>query len=76
LIKNNVECRPLISGSLAMQPFFKEINMESWEINALNEDLKFANIIHKFGMYIPNHPKLTKDEILFISEIVNNEISK
>jgi len=34
-------------------------------------ELKNASIIDKYGFYIPNHPKLSKKDLEFISEIIN-----
>jgi CDP-6-deoxy-D-xylo-4-hexulose-3-dehydrase len=74
LLENNIECRPLISGSLGNHPVFKEMKMEKWLKDSMIKDLPYANIIHKFGMYIPNNPLLTENEINLICDIVNNEI--
>ena len=74
LLNNNIECRPLISGSLGNHPMFKEMKMDQWLKDSIIEDLSFANIIHKFGMYIPNNPLLTNNEINLICDIVNKEI--
>ena len=30
----------------------------------------------EFGFYVPNHPKLTIEQIKFISNIINEEIIK
>ncbi len=55
LIENNVECRPLISGSMGIQPFYiKEYG---------RKELLNVSKIDECGMYIPNHPKLTEEEI-------------
>lgn len=55
LIENNVECRPLICGSMGTQPFYiKKYG---------RKELKNVTKIDKCGMYIPNHPKLTEEEI-------------
>lgn len=55
LNRENVECRPLISGSMGTQPFYIK------KYGRL--ELPNASIIDSRGMYIPNHPKLTDDEI-------------
>ena len=34
-------------------------------------ELKNANYIHEYGLYIPNHPFLKKEEIEKICELVN-----
>ena len=55
LIENNIECRPLICGSMGTQPFYiKKYG---------RVELPNVSKIDKCGLYIPNHPKLTEDEI-------------
>lgn len=63
LQENNVEVRPLICGSMTSQPFYKK----KFE----HRELKNCNIIDRFGMYIPNHPNLTPEDIIFVSQIIN-----
>jgi CDP-6-deoxy-D-xylo-4-hexulose-3-dehydrase len=53
--ENGVSCRPLISGSMGTQPFYKKIYGENILPN--------ASIVDERGMYIPNHDKMTNDEI-------------
>tara|TARA_Y100001938_G_scaffold150805_1_gene243539 strand:- start:560 stop:1714 length:1155 start_codon:yes stop_codon:yes gene_type:complete len=65
---NEVEVRPMICGSMGTQPFYaKEYGV-----------LKLPNVtdIDEFGFYVPNHPKLTIEEIKFISNIINEGIKK
>ena len=40
--------------------------------------LKLPNVtdIDEFGFYVPNHPKLTIEQIKFISNIINEGIKK
>ncbi len=64
LIKNEVECRPLISGSMSNQPFFKKSQGD--------QRMPLAEHVQEAGLYIPNHPFLTKAEIRFISDIINH----
>lgn len=63
LRKNGVECRPLLSGSLARQPYWFERYGET--------PLKNCDLIHDQGMYIPNNHELTPSEIKFICDIIN-----
>jgi CDP-6-deoxy-D-xylo-4-hexulose-3-dehydrase len=65
LIKNNIECRPLIAGNLANKPFWYENFNKPW--------LKNCELIDQYGFYIPNHQDLTKDDLDKIIEIINNE---
>lgn len=55
LIENDVECRPLICGSMGIQPFFiKQYG---------RQELPNVSKVDECGLYIPNHPKLTEEEI-------------
>ncbi len=58
----------MICGSLAQQPMYKKY--------CKNYDIKlgFANHIHNFGMYIPNHPYITGDDMKLIIDLVNEGI--
>ena len=68
LQEKDIEVRPMICGSMGTQPFYVK-HYEKLE-------LPNVSIIDKDGFYVPNHPKLTVDEIAFITEIINGEISK
>jgi CDP-6-deoxy-D-xylo-4-hexulose-3-dehydrase len=68
LTANNVEVRPMICGSMGTQPFYvKEFG-----------ELKLPNvtIIDEYGFYVPNNPKLTNEEIYFISGLINKVINE
>lgn len=67
LQKNNIECRPLVCGSIGRQPFFINLYGKQNELN-------FANIVHDFGLYVPNNHTLTKKDIRIISKIINESI--
>jgi len=60
---NDVEVRPMICGSMGTQPFYAKIFGEL--------DLDNVTEVDTFGFYVPNHPKLTEDEIEFICNIIN-----
>ena len=68
LRKNDVEVRPLICGSMGTQPFYVK------KYGRL--ELPNVSLIDRDGFYVPNHPKLTVEEITFITEIINGEISE
>jgi CDP-6-deoxy-D-xylo-4-hexulose-3-dehydrase len=63
LIINKIECRPLICGSISRQPFYYE--------KFGKQKFKLADEVHDFGLYIPNNPDMTIEEISFICEIIN-----
>lgn len=60
LSKKGIECRPIIAGNIADQIFWKKISKKQ----------KFPNaeLIHKYGLYLPNHAKLAKEKIIYISK--------
>lgn len=62
LKKDNIECRPLISGSMGIQPFYiKKYG---------RKELTNVSRIDECGMYVPNHPKLTEEEIHRICDCI------
>jgi CDP-6-deoxy-D-xylo-4-hexulose-3-dehydrase len=65
LIKNNIECRPLIAGNLANKPF--------WYENFERIYLKNSNLVDKYGFYIPNHQDLTQEQLDKIIKIINDK---
>jgi CDP-6-deoxy-D-xylo-4-hexulose-3-dehydrase len=67
LQENNIDCRPLVCGSIGRQPFFTDLYGKQ-------TGLDFADVVHDYGLYIPNNPDLTEKDIIRISKIVNNSI--
>ena len=68
LQENKVEVRPMICGSMGTQRFYVK--------HYGRLELPNVSLIDRDGFYVPNHPKLTVDEITFISKIINRELSK
>jgi CDP-6-deoxy-D-xylo-4-hexulose-3-dehydrase len=66
LSNNNVECRPLICGSINEHPF--------WYERYGKQELNNAKIIHEYGLYLPNNHQMTDDEINKVIKIVNKNI--
>jgi CDP-6-deoxy-D-xylo-4-hexulose-3-dehydrase len=62
LTKSNIVCRPLISGSMGTQPFYKKLYGEKKLVN--------CSKIDECGLYIPNHPKLNKEDIDLMCNII------
>ena len=60
---NNIECRPLVAGSMGLQPIWSKLYGET--------PMKNANIIERYGMYVPNHQDLTHEDIMRVCSIVN-----
>ncbi len=67
LIESEVECRPLICGSIGKQPYWTDL------YGVTNFD--FADKVDDYGLYLPNHPGLTTEEIEYICELVNEKIN-
>jgi CDP-6-deoxy-D-xylo-4-hexulose-3-dehydrase len=63
---NDIECRPLICGSINEHPF--------WYERYGKKDLPTSKMVHEYGLYIPNNHQMTDDEITKIIEVVNNNI--
>lgn len=60
LKKNDIEVRPLICGSMGKQPF--------WIKKFGYKPLKIADIIHDYGLYLPNHLYINEEKIKFITD--------
>ena len=63
LIKQKIEVRPMICRSMGVQPFYVKLYGK--------QQLKNADIVDKFGMYVPNHPSMTEEDIKKVCEIIN-----
>jgi CDP-6-deoxy-D-xylo-4-hexulose-3-dehydrase len=66
LIKNNIECRPLICGSINEHPF--------WYERYGKQELPNSKLVHEFGLYIPNNHQMTDEEVSKVIRIVNNNL--
>ena len=62
LSEAGVESRPLICGSISRQPF--------WYERYGKTKLPNADLVHDFGMYLPNNPDMSREEIEYISSFV------
>lgn len=68
LMKADVQVRPLIAGSMGKQPFY----VREYGTTILPNVSK----VDKYGMYVPNHPYLEKEEIKYVCKIINEVINK
>ena len=66
LEKNDIECRPLICGSINEHPF--------WYERYGKQDLPISKTIHEYGLYIPNNHQMTDEELNKVIKIVNENI--
>jgi len=67
LAENEIECRPLICGSLGQQPMWKRFNGKSTLLTNSDE-------INKNGIYIPNHSQITFDDIDEICGVIKESL--
>lgn len=59
----NVQVRPLIAGSMTSQPFYTKNFPQRYKVdNAMR--------INEYGLYVPNHPMLSKTDIEKVSNII------
>ncbi len=60
---NEIECRPLVCGSMGRQPF--------WIKKFGETRLPVADIVHDYGLYLPNHLGIDKNKIMYIADKFN-----
>lgn len=58
--ESNVEIRPIVSGDITSQPFYKY----------QRDNNNIASVINNNGFYIPNNPELTADELTTICGVL------
>ena len=63
---NNIQTRPLICGSIGKQPFWKKKYGET--------NLPFADIVHDYGLYLPNNHQIAAKDIIKACNIVNQAL--
>jgi CDP-4-dehydro-6-deoxyglucose reductase, E1 len=76
LQKGGVEVRPLVCGSIGYQPFWAQYGKSPYE-GSINspEKMIYADRIEREGIYLPNNPDLTSDEIGYMCNIVNSVVN-
>ena len=66
LVENNIECRPLISGSMGKKVFY----VKKYGV----KELPNASKIDECGLYVPNHPELSEEDIERICNCITTSI--
>ncbi|MBY6058707.1 DegT/DnrJ/EryC1/StrS family aminotransferase [Leisingera daeponensis] len=61
LKENQIECRPLICGNIARHPF--------WVREYGEQTLPNADLVHEFGIYLPNHHNLSRADVSRVSGV-------
>jgi CDP-6-deoxy-D-xylo-4-hexulose-3-dehydrase len=68
LEEGGVECRPLVCGNIARQPYYEKMYGK--------KSYKVADMVHDFGFYVPNNPNMKEEEIIYICNIINEVTRK
>ena len=55
-----IECRPLVCGSMGLQPFW----IKKYGVT----HLPVADKVHDYGLYLPNHANITPEDIAYVAE--------
>lgn len=63
LSNSGIESRPLICGSIGRQPFWAKLFGEL--------SLPNADIVHQYGIYLPNHSNMSIDDVDYVCEVFN-----
>ena len=63
LKEKGIESRPLICGSMGLQPYWKEYNNGSYT------SLKNADKVHEYGIYLPINADLNEDEVDYVCKV-------
>jgi CDP-4-dehydro-6-deoxyglucose reductase, E1 len=66
LIKNNVECRPIVSGNFVRNEVMKFLNF------SIHKKLKNADYLHDNGFFVGNHQFNIKDKISMLYKSLSN----
>lgn len=66
LKNNNIECRPLICGSISRQPF--------WYERYGKYSLPNSDMVHELGFYVPNNHQLESEEIKLVVDVINKNV--
>ena len=66
LIENEIECRPLICGSIQEHPF--------WYTRYDKVKLPNATKVHEHGLYVPCHQSMTEEQVNFISDVIKDNL--
>lgn len=64
LQKNNIDCRPIVTGNFTRNEVMKFFNYE------IHQELKNADYLHENGLFIGNSQVNLKEEILFLKKIL------
>lgn len=62
---NGIETRPLICGSMGLQPF--------WIKRFGKTSLMIADLVHNYGLYLPNHFHMTSEKIEYVCEVFSQK---
>ncbi len=64
LLREGVESRPLVCGNIGRHPF--------WAKRHQTPTLPVADFIHDYGIYLPNHASLTREQISVVVDVMTS----
>ena len=67
LQKNNIDCRPIVTGNFTRNDVMKFFDYE------IHNELRNANYLHDNGFFIGNYQVCLKDKIEFLKEVLIND---
>lgn len=67
--RNEIECRPLVAGSMSLQPMFTAFNDTIYHT-------PMADNCHSTAMYLPNHANVSEKDVRFMSKVVLEAINE
>ena len=71
LAKEDIAARPLICGSLELQPFWSSSPLHFAAKKKAIPKHKNAHLVNDFGFYVPNNHQITEQEIRKICSVMN-----
>ena len=66
LTKNNIECRPIVSGDFTQNQVMKYFDY------TIHKDLKNAKYLHDNGFFVGNRQEIIENEIKYLYEVINS----
>jgi CDP-4-dehydro-6-deoxyglucose reductase, E1 len=73
LDRNQIECRPLICGSIQEHPFWFENYQKNMRPQYKPLNLPNATEVHKNGFYIPCHQSMSYKEVDLVCSVLNSK---
>lgn len=70
LLKEGIDCRPIVAGNFTKNPVMSHMK------HSIVGELKNANLIDKYGLFIGNHQLDMSEMLGYLDEVLNNFFEK